>query len=91
MRIAAFVLTSVLCLISVSVMGAEGDIIQGKPVIDRLELDALESEKIHHLYFESVEMGSGQHWYGPVMVAKGAKPGKRVLLIAGVHGDELTP
>jgi predicted deacylase len=25
------------------------------------------------------------------MVAKGAKPGKRVLLVAGVHGDELTP
>jgi uncharacterized protein len=27
----------------------------------------------------------------PVMVAKGAKPGKRVLLVAGVHGDELNP
>jgi predicted deacylase len=25
------------------------------------------------------------------MVAKGAKPGKRVLLVAGVHGDELNP
>jgi predicted deacylase len=25
----------------------------------------------------------------PVIVAKGAKPGKRVLLVSGVHGDEL--
>ena len=36
-------------------------------------------------------MGTGQHWYVPVVVAKGAKPGKRVLLITGVHGDELSP
>jgi predicted deacylase len=41
--------------------------------------------------FQGVEMGSGQHWHVPVMVAKGARPGKRVLLVAGVHGDELNP
>jgi predicted deacylase len=27
----------------------------------------------------------------PVVVAKGAKPRKRVLLEAGVHGNELNP
>ena len=36
-------------------------------------------------------MGTGQHWYVPVVVAKGAKPGKRILLISGVHGDEVSP
>ena len=29
--------------------------------------------------------------YTSVMVAKGAKPGKRVALIGGVHGDEISP
>jgi predicted deacylase len=91
MRLTTFLLVSVLSLISIAATAADGDIIQGKPVMERLDLDALESGKIHHLYFESVEMGSGQHWYVPVLVAKGAKPGKRVLLVAGVHGDELTP
>ena len=35
-------------------------------------------------------MGTGQHWYVPVVVAKGAGPGKRVLLTAGIHGDEIS-
>lgn len=91
MRLVTLPLMLLLGAFYVSVTAAEGDTIQGKPVIQKLDLDALESGKIHHLYFESVEMGSGQHWYVPVMVAKGAKPGKRVLLVAGVHGDELTP
>jgi len=39
--------------------------------------------------FQGVEMGSGEFWYMPVIVAKGAKPGKRVLLVSGVHGDKL--
>jgi uncharacterized protein len=36
-------------------------------------------------------MPTGQHWYVSVTVAKGAKPGKRVLLVGGVHGDEISP
>ena len=63
MRFIAFLLVLALGSITVSVSAAQGDRIQGKPVIDRLDLDALEPGKIHHLYFESVEMGSGQHWY----------------------------
>jgi len=59
------ILTYLLILVLVSAPGslaaAEGDIIQGKPVIERLDVDALEAGKIHYLYFESVEMGSGQH------------------------------
>lgn len=62
MRLTTLLLVPVLTLISVAAAAADGDIIQGKPVIERLDLDALESRKIHHLYFESVEMGSGQHW-----------------------------
>ena len=35
-------------------------------------------------------MPTGQHWYVSVTVAKGAKPGKRVVLVSGVHGDEMS-
>jgi predicted deacylase len=68
-----------------------GDIIQGKQVISALDVNDLEPGKKHHFFFQGVQMGSGQHWYLPVVVAKGASPGKRILLISGVHGDELSP
>ena len=68
-----------------------GDVIQGKRVISQLDVADLEPGKKHSLYFQGVQMGTGQHWYLPVVVAKGAKPGKRVLLVSGVHGDEVSP
>jgi uncharacterized protein len=67
-----------------------GDMIDGKKVISALNIDDLESGKKHHLYFQGVQMPSGQHWYVSVTVAKGAKPGKRVILVSGVHGDEMS-
>lgn len=68
-----------------------GDRVDGVPVISALDVSDLAAGKTHRLIFAGVEMGTGQHWYVPVMVAKGARPGKRVLLVAGVHGDELNP
>ena len=68
-----------------------GDTIEGKKVISQLDVNDLAPGKIHKFLFEGVEMGTGQHWYVPVMVAKGIKPGKRLLLVSGVHGDELNP
>jgi predicted deacylase len=67
-----------------------GDTIQGKKVVSTLDVNDLESGKKHHLYFQGVEMPTGQHWYVSVTVAKGAKPGKRVVLVSGVHGDEMS-
>jgi hypothetical protein len=67
-----------------------GDVIQGKKVISALDVNDLEPGK-HLLYFQGVQMPTGQHWYVSVMIAKGAKPGKRVALIGGVHGDEISP
>ena len=68
-----------------------GDKIQGLPVITQLDVDDLAPGKTHRFMFQGAEMGSGEFWYVPVMVAKGVKPGKRVLLVSGVHGDELNP
>jgi predicted deacylase len=68
-----------------------GDTITGKRVISELDVNDLEPGKKHHFLFQGVQMGTGQHWYVPVTVAKGAKPGRRILLISGVHGDEISP
>lgn len=68
-----------------------GDVIEGKKVISQLDINDLTPGQIHKFLFKGVEMGTGQHWYVPVMVAKGAKNGKRLLLVSGVHGDELNP
>ncbi len=67
-----------------------GDVIQKKKVISALDVNDLEPGK-HLFYFQGVQMPTGQHWYVSVMVAKGAKAGKRVALICGVHGDEISP
>lgn len=66
-----------------------GDVIQGKRVLSALDVNDLEPGK-HHFYFQGVETVVGQHEYVSVTVAKGARPGKRVLLTSGVHGDEMS-
>src|SRR5215467_1753724 len=68
-----------------------GDVIHGKKVISALDVNDLERGKKHAFYFEGVQMPTGQHWYVSVLVAVGAKPGKRVVLTSGVHGDEISP
>lgn len=67
-----------------------GDVIQGKKVVSALDINELEPGKKHFLYFQGVQTPTGQHWHVSVTVAKGAKPGKRVVLISGVHGDEMS-
>lgn len=67
-----------------------GDVIRGKKVVSALDVNDLERGQKHFLYFQGVQMPTGQHWYVSVTVAKGAKPGKRVVLVSGVHGDEMS-
>lgn len=68
-----------------------GDTLQGVPVISQLNVNDLEPGRKHRFFFQGVQMGTGQHWYVPLMVAKGNQNGKRICLTAGVHGDELSP
>jgi predicted deacylase len=67
-----------------------GDVINGKKVVSSLNTSDLEPGKKHLLYFQGVQMSTGQHWYVSVIVAKGARPGKRITLTSGVHGDEMS-
>ncbi|WP_083615874.1 succinylglutamate desuccinylase/aspartoacylase family protein [Pantoea sp. 1.19] len=84
------------CTIGLTLMGSvahaatqyNGDKVQGVPVITALDVSDLAAGK-HRFMFEGVETGTGQRWYVPIMVARGASAGKKVLLQAGVHGDEL--
>lgn len=68
-----------------------GDTIQGAPVISQLDLTDLAPGKMHRFMFRGAETSTGQYWYVPVLVAKGVKPGKRILFVGGNHGDELNP
>lgn len=67
-----------------------GDTIDGKKVISALNVNDLEPGKKHLFYFQGVQTATGQHWYVSTMVAKGMRPGKRIALVSGVHGDEIS-
>jgi len=67
-----------------------GDVIDGKPVVTTLDVNELEPGRKHLLYFRGVATPGGQHWHVSVTVARGARPGKRVVLVSGVHGDEMS-
>jgi predicted deacylase len=43
----------------------------------------------HHFYFEVSTSNTGVPRHVPIIVIKGAQSGRRLLLSAGVHGDEL--
>lgn len=68
-----------------------GDTIDGKKVVSALNVDDLEPGKKHLFYFQGVQTATGQHWYVSTIVAKGMRPGKRIALVSGVHGDEISP
>ncbi|MGE3872266.1 MAG: succinylglutamate desuccinylase/aspartoacylase family protein [Parvibaculaceae bacterium] len=67
-----------------------GDSVDGKPVVSTLGVADLEPGKFHRLYFRGVEGPSGQPWLVSVAVLRGAKPGRRVTLVSGIHGDEMS-
>ena len=68
-----------------------GETIQDTRVVSQLDLADLAPGQMHRFMFRGAETATGQYWYVPVLVAKGARPGKRILFVAGVHGDELNP
>lgn len=67
------------------------DVTHGKRVIRQLDGNDLHSREKHSFCFQGVQIGAGQHRYLPVVVAWGALTGKRLLLISGVHGDQVSP
>jgi uncharacterized protein len=76
--------------ISASATVYTGDTIQGKKVVSTLDVNDLEPGRKHLLYFQGVQVPTGQYSYVSVIVTKGVRPGKRVVLVSGVHGDEMS-
>ncbi|MDF0605035.1 succinylglutamate desuccinylase/aspartoacylase family protein [Neisseriaceae bacterium TC5R-5] len=66
-----------------------GDKIDGVPVISQLDIKDLPAGKLHRFLFRGASNGIGQYFYLPVQVAKGSKPGSRLVLNSGNHGDEV--
>lgn len=66
-----------------------GDRLQGVAVISQLAIADLEPG-CHRFFFQGVPMGTGQHWYVPIVVVKGRQAGPCIALVAGVHGDEVS-
>lgn len=67
-----------------------GEVIDGKRVVSALDVNDLEPGRKHQLYFRGVQMPTGRHCTVSVTVARGARPGRRVVLTSGVHGDEMS-
>ena len=65
-----------------------GDRVDGVQVVEKLDVADLPAGKTK-LWFRPLDTSIGQGWYIPVVVIKGAKPGPRLLITAGIHGDEL--
>ncbi len=65
------------------------DRIDGTPVVATLDAATLASGQVHRFWFRPSDTSMGQGWYVPVVVVRGAKPGPRLLITAGIHGDEL--
>lgn len=91
MRTTSVLALLLLCSNTIALAATEytGDRHNGIPVIRKLDVADLTAGQTHRFYLQGVENGVGQHWLVPVMVAKGASPGKRLGLQVGVHGDEI--
>ncbi len=63
--------------------------IDGITVIDRLDVADLPAGAVQRFWFRAGDTALGGGWQVPVIVVKGARPGPRLLLTAGIHGDEL--
>jgi len=59
------------------------------PIIDRLDVADLPTGQTMRFWFRAGASPVGQPWLVPVVVVKGAAPGPRLLVTAGIHGDEL--
>ncbi|EPW6925313.1 succinylglutamate desuccinylase/aspartoacylase family protein [Vibrio parahaemolyticus] len=63
------------------------DVIQGHQVIQSLDVTDLPAGE-HKFWFRIVTNALSQWQHLPVLVFKGDKPGKKIMITAGVHGDE---
>jgi predicted deacylase len=78
-------------LLAAPVMAATEPVgsLDGVAIIDRLDVMDVAGTARTRFWFRAGASPVGQPWLVPVVVVKGAKPGPRLMLTAGIHGDEL--
>ena len=62
--------------------------LDGVPIIDALDVGDV-APGVQRYWFRAGPTPIGQPWLVPVVVIRGAQPGPRLMLTAGIHGDEL--
>ena len=72
-----------LCVPALAATEFTGDKIDGVPVISKLDVSDLAAGKTHRFFFKGSENGIGETFYVPVVVAKGAKDGKKLVVNSG--------
>lgn len=65
-----------------------GDVLQGRQVIGSLNVEDLPVGE-HQFWFQVTSDGLGQPKNMPVSVFKGSQEGPKLMITAGIHGDEL--
>lgn len=72
-----------------------GDVVNGVPVIQGLNLADLPPQSVTKYYMRAGDLNGGHPVYIPVMVARGTAEsvhtGKKLSVSASIHGDELNP
>jgi predicted deacylase len=63
--------------------------LDGVPIIDKLDAASVAPGTQQRFWFRAGANPIAHNWFVPVIVVKGAKPGPRLLITAGIHGDEL--
>ena len=63
--------------------------LDGVTIIDRLDVNDVAGAARTRFWFRAGTSPIGQPWLVPVVVVKGAQPGPRLVITAGIHGDEL--
>jgi predicted deacylase len=71
-----------------------GDIVDGTPVITKLDLNDVPANNITRYIFRAAQSQGTIYWDLPVLVARGTEDslhnGRKLALSSSVHGDELT-
>jgi uncharacterized protein len=83
--IAALLLAATPLMAATERVGSLGDV----PIIDRLDVGDLAEGQTSRFWFRAGTSALTQPWLVPVIVVKGARPGPKLLVTAGIHGDEL--
>ena len=70
-----------------------GDVLQGYPVIEYLDLNDVPANTISRFWISPAEAQGGSPYFLPILVARGSEEslesGRRLSLSASIHGDEL--